>query len=145
MLVCSRPDNIVMREVEVGAFVVGLTAGTQTATLGHSNVEHDLNVSSPIARVGEDKDSVDDNVREVSLTGVGMLLSGKLAEGSSSGVVLDDITRCDNILEAIALSNMSALLALTTDDKDGAVLLSHLPHGSVAADELARLDVALEL
>ena len=130
-----------VRHEEVAAFA----AGAEAATLGHGNVEHDLDVTGPVARVGEDKNGVNDNVGKVSLTGVGVLLRSELAEGSGSRVVLDNIARGDNILEAVALSDVAALLTLTTDNKDGTVLLSHLPHGSVTADELTRLDVALKL
>ncbi|KAI6749244.1 hypothetical protein HG531_008191 [Fusarium graminearum] len=107
MLVSSRPDNVVVGEVERGALVVGLAA--------------------------------------VSLTGVAVLLRGKLAERSGGSVVLDDVAWSHDIFEAIALGNMSTLLAFTTDDKNCAVLLSHFPHGGMAADELARLDITLEL
>jgi hypothetical protein len=145
MLVGSRPDNVVVGEVEGRTLIVGLTAGAKTAALGHGNVEHDLDVAGPVTRVGEDKDSVNGNVCEVSLTGVAVLLGSKLAERSGSSVVLNNVARSYNILEAIALGNMSALLALTTDNKNGAILLSHLPHRGVTADELARFDVTLEL
>jgi hypothetical protein len=145
VLVGGRPNNIVMREVERGALIIGLTAGAETATLGHGNIEHDLDITSPVPRIGKDKHSVNDNICKVSFAGVGMLLRSELTERSGSSVVLDDIARGHDVLEAIALSDVSALLAFTTNNKDGAVLLSHLPHGGVATDELARLDVAVKL
>lgn len=145
VLVGSRPDNIVVREVEGRTLIVGLAAGAKAATLGHGNIEHDLNVTSPVARVGKDEDSVNDNVVEVAVTGVGVLLNGELTERSCGRVVLDDVARGDNVLEAITLGNLAALLALATNNKDSAVGLGHLAHGSVTADELTGLDIALEL
>ncbi|KAI6768239.1 hypothetical protein HG530_006248 [Fusarium avenaceum] len=145
VLVSSRPNNIVVREIEWWALIVGLAAGAETATLGHSNIEHNLDIASPVARIGKYKHSVDDNICKVSFARVGMLLRSELAERSGSSVVLNNVTRGHDVLEAIALSDVSALLAFTTDNKDGAILLSHLPHGSVATDELARLDVAVKL
>lgn len=145
VLVGSRPDNIVVGEVERRTLVESLGSGAEAATLRHGEVEHDLDVAGPVARVGEDEDGIDDTVGEVTLTRVGMLLSGELAERGSGRVVLDDVARSNNVLEAVTLSNEAALLALTANDEDGAVLLSHLPHGGVAADELARLNVALQL
>lgn len=145
VLVGSRPNDVVVGEVEWGTLIEGLAPGTKLATLRHGEVKHDLDITSPVSRISEDKDGIDHDVGEVSLSGVGMLLRSELSEGSGSGVVLDDIARGDDILEAVTLSDLTTLLALTTDDEDGAVLLSHLPHGSVAADELAGLDIALEL
>ena len=145
VLVSGRPDNIVVREVEWRTLVEGLRAGAEDTALGHGNVKHDLNVASPIARVGKDEDSVNGYVVEVALTTVGMLFRSELAEGSGGRVVLDDVAGCDDILEAVTLSNETALFTLTADNKDGAVLLSHFPHGGVAANKLARLDVLLEL
>lgn len=145
VLVSSGPNNIVMGEVEGRTLVVGLATGAEAATLGHGNVEHDLNITSPVARVGEDEDGVNDNVCEIAVSGVAALLVSELAERSGGSVVLDNVTRGHDILEAVALSNMAALLTLASDNKHGSVLLSHLSHGSVATDELTRLDIALEL
>lgn len=134
-----------MGEVEWWAFVKSLAAGSEATTLGHGEIQHDLDIASPISGVGKDEDGVDDNVLKVAGAGVGVLLISQLAEGSGSGVVLDDIARGDDILESVTLSDEAAFLALTTDNKNGAVLLGHLAHGSVATDELARLDIVIEL
>lgn len=145
MLVGSRPDNIVVGEVEGRALVKGLTAGSETTALRHGEIQHNLNVTSPVPGVGKDKDSINDNISEVTLTGVGVLLIRQLPERGGSGVVLDDIARSDNVLEAVALGYLAALFTLATDDEDGAVGVGHLAHRRVAADELAGLNVALEL
>ena len=145
VLVGSRPDDVVVGEVECGTLVEGLAPGSELTTLRHGDVEHDLDITSPVAGIRKDEDSVDGNIVEVSLTRVGMLLGSELAEGSSGRVVLDNIAGSDDVLEAVALSDVSALLALAANDENGAVRLSHLAHGSVAADELAGFDVALEL
>lgn len=145
VLMGSGPDDVVVGEVEGGALAKGLAASAELAALRHGDVEHDLDIARPIARVGKDKDGVNDHVGEVALAGVGVLLGGQLAEGGGVRVVLDDVAGGDDVLEAVALSDVATLLALAADDEDGAVRLGHLPHGSVAADELAGLDVALEL
>lgn len=74
-----------------------------------------------------------------------MLLWRQLAEWSSSRVVLDDVARGDNILKAVALGDVTALLTLTTNDKNSAVGLGHLAHRGVTADELAGLNILLKL
>ena len=145
MLVGSAPHHVVVAEVDGRALVEGLAPGAQAAALGHGKVEHDLNVASPVAGVGKDKDSVDNDVAELAGAGILVLLLGEFAEGSGGRVVLDDVSGSDNILEAVALGDLTALLAFATDDQNGAVGLGHLPHGSVTADELTWLDIALEL
>jgi hypothetical protein len=52
----------------------------------------------------------------VSLSRVGSLLVRQLAEWRSSLIILDDITRSDNISEAIALSDLSTLLSFSAND-----------------------------
>lgn len=145
VLVGSGPDDVVVGEVEWRTLVEGLAAAAEAAALGHGKIKHDLDIARPVAGVGEDEDGVDGDFVEVAGAGVGMLLGSELAEGRGSSVVLDDVAGGNDILEAVALSDLAALLALTANDEDGAVLLSHLSHGSVAADELARLDVLHQL
>lgn len=145
VLVGSRPDDVVVGEVEGRTLVEGLAPCAELATLGHGKVKHDLDVTSPVPRVGKDENSVDDNVGEVTLPRVLVLLGGQLPEGGGGAVVLDDVSGGDNVLEAVTLGDLTTLLTLATDNEDGAVGVSHLAHGSVAADELARLDVALQL
>src|SRR5699024_1001135 len=70
---------------------------------------------------------------------------GELAEGRGGRVGLDDVAGRDHVLEAVALGDVAALLALAADDEDRLVLVGHFPHGRVAADELAGLDVLEEL
>jgi hypothetical protein len=145
VLMSGRPHNIIVGEVEGGALVEGSAARADASTLRHGNVEHDLNVTSPVARVGKDEDGINDDVAKVAVTTGSVLLRSELAERGSGRVVLDDVARSNNISEPVALSNLAALLALTTHDEDGLVLLSHLAHGGVAADKLAGLDITLEL
>jgi len=145
VLVGGGPDDVVVGEVEGRALVHGLAAGAEAAALGHGEVEHDLDVAGPVARVGEDEDGVDDDVVEVAVARVGVLLVGELAEGRGGRVGLDDVAGRDHVLEAVALGDVAALLALAADDEDRLVLVGHFPHGRVAADELAGLDVLEEL
>jgi hypothetical protein len=69
----------------------------------------------------------------------------ELPKGCGIRVGLDDVARSDNVLEAIALSDLSALLALATNDKNSLVFVSHLPHWGVTANELTRRDLDLHL
>lgn len=145
VLVSGRPDDVVVGEVEGRTLVEGIGAGAETAALRHGNVEHDLDIASPVSGVGKDEDGIDGHVGEVALARVGVLLRGELSERGGSGVVLDDIARGNDISEAVAFGNKTAGLTLAADNENGAVLLGHLPHGGVATDELARLDVTLKL
>ena len=145
VLVGSGPDNVVVGEVNGRALVEGLAAGAQLATLGHGEIEHDLDVTGPVAGVGEDEDGINGDVLEVAGTRVLELLIGELAEGSGGSVVLDDVARSDDVLETVTLGDEAALLTLAANNEDRTVGLGHLTHGSVAADELTRLDVNLKL
>jgi len=84
-------------------------------------------------------------VSVVADSGVGALFLGELAEGGGMFVVLDDVAGGDDILEAVALSYLSAFLSFSSYDEHGVVFLDHLSHGGVAADELRRGDFDIEL
>ena len=61
------------------------------------------------------------------------------------GIVLDYVAWRDDILEAIPFSDLSAFLALSTDDEHSLVSLCHFSHRCVSADELAGRDFDVEL
>ena len=52
----------------------------------------------------------------------------------------DDVVGDDNVLEAVLLSDLTALVALTADDEDGLVVLGQGGHGGVGLDELVGVD-----
>ena len=155
-IVRSTPYNVIVREEHWWALVAVLGPGTEVTILGHQEIKNDLLIGSPIARVGKHENSFDLNLGEVACSRVLVFFIGQLAEWSRVLVVLDDISRCDaakslvsaftcfvargnlHILEAVTLSDDAALLALTADDENSLVLLSHLPHGCMPTDELAR-------
>jgi hypothetical protein len=58
---------------------------------------------------------------------------------------LDDIAGRDDIFESISLGHDTALLALAADHQDSVVFLCHITHGGVTANELARVDLEVEL
>lgn len=145
VVVGRRPDDIVVREVNWWALIKGLTQSTDLAALGHCDIEHDLNIAGSVARIREDEDGLDSNVSEVTLARVLELVGRKLAEWCCGRVVLDDIAGRDDILEAVAFSNLTALLAFSTNNQDSLESVGHFPHGSVAADELCGRDFDLHL
>lgn len=145
IVVGSRPNNIVVGEENGRTLVTGLTQCAETAAFRHGKIEHDLDVARPVARVGEDKNSLNDDVGEVTFARVGKLGVGKFSEGSSGAVVLDNIAGSDNVLEAVAFGDLAALLALTSHDEDGVVALSHFPHGCMTTNELRWGNVELHL
>jgi len=74
----------------------------------------------------------------IPLPRVGSLLVRQLAERRRSLVVLDDISRSDNVSEAVTFGDLSALFSFSAHDQHSLVFLNHLSHGSVTTDELCR-------
>jgi hypothetical protein len=144
-IVGCRPHDVVVREEDRRAFVEVLGAGVEHTALGQKQIKNDLLVTSPISAVGEDKDGLDDSGGEVAISRVVPLFFCQLPERCGIRVCLNDVARSDNILETVALSDVSALLALAAHDENGLVLVSHLPHGCVTANELSRRNFDLHL
>lgn len=134
-----------MGEVDRGALIEGFRAGTNASVFGHGEVEDDLLVSGPIAAVCEDEDGIDVDVGEVAGARVFKFFVRQLPEGSGVLVVLDDVAGGRDVLEAVSLRDLPALLSLAADDQDSLVFLRHFPHWRVAADELAGGDLHVEL
>lgn len=134
-----------MREVDRRALVKGLGASADPSILGHENVEDDLLVTRPVPAVSEDEDSLDIDLAEVPIARVSIFLFRQLAERGGILIRLDDVSRRDDILEAVAFRDDAALLTLATDDEDSVVFLSHFSHGRVSADELPWRDFQLQL
>ncbi len=113
-------------------------AGAQSTILTHTEIENDLGVAGPISAVGKDEHCFDFDLAIVAFDRVLELLLGQLPEWGGVFVILYDISRSDDVFEPIALGNGATFLAFTTDNKDGMVLLGHIPHRCVATDELSR-------
>ena len=94
-VVRGAPDDVVVREEERRALVEVRGACPQPPLLRHQQVEDDLLVRRPVARVGEDEDGVDFDVGEVARARTGELVACELAEGRRVLVVLDDVAWCD--------------------------------------------------
>lgn len=134
-----------MGEVDGGPLVKGLAAGGQASALGHGEIQHDLDVAGPVTGVGKHKDGINDYFVKIADARVGMLFGCELSERRGSSIVLDDVTGGDNILKAVALGNLAAFFSFAANDEHGTIDLGHFSHGSVAADELTRLDILQEL
>lgn len=139
------PHNVVMRKVNWRSFIERLRPGSQPTVLAHAKVQDNLRISCPISAVGKHKDRLDLNLAIIPTLGVLEFFIGEFAERCCVLVVLDNVSGSDDVLEAVALGHGSTLLAFTTDNQDGFVLLGHLPHGSVSTDELARGNFHLKL
>ena len=100
-----------------------------------------------MAEVGVDihKNGFDLSVSIITFPRIGLLFSGKLAEGCCGLVVLDDVAWGDDIFKAIALGYLSAFLAFTSNNKNGVVFLDHLSHWRVPTDKLCRGNFNVEL
>lgn len=54
------------------------------------------------------------------------LFVSQFSKGCSMAVVLDDVSKCDDVLEAVPFGDMPAFIALASYDKHRLVLFSHL-------------------
>jgi hypothetical protein len=135
--VLAGAQQITLGEVDGDTLADGVLGdGTETAVLGLQKVDDDLHVGSVVARVGEDHDGVDVDLGEVARARGGTLLISEDAEGSDRGVPSDDVVGDNNVLEAVLFSDLTALVAFTTNDEDSAVVLGKSSHGGVRLDEL---------
>lgn len=143
--VLGGAQHVALGEVDGDALGDGvLGAGSELAVLGLEEVHDDLDVGGVVTAVGEDHDGFDVDLAEVAGTGSLALLIGEDAVWGDGGVPGDDVVGDDNVLEAVLLGNLTALVALTTDDEDGLVVLGQGTHGSVRLDELLGRDGVVE-
>jgi hypothetical protein len=139
--VLGRAEKIALGEVDGNALSNGvLSDGAETTVLCAKDIHDDLHVGSIVSRVREDHDGLDADLGEVTGTRGGALLLSEDAVGSNGRVPGDNVVGDDDVAEAVLLSDLTAAVTLTTDDKDGAVVLSQSTHGSVRLDELVGLD-----
>lgn len=139
--VLGGAQQITLGEVDgdtLGDGVLGL--GVEETVLGQEQVHDDLHVGGVVAGVGEHQDGLDVDLGEVPWPGGGTLLVGEDSVRGNGRVPGDDVVGDDNVLEAVLLGDLSALVALTTDHDDGVVVLGQGRHGRVGLDELVRLD-----
>ena len=131
------PHDVVMREEDGRALVKMRRPRSQPAALRHEQVKDDLLVARPVAAVSKDENGLDLDLIEVASARVGPLLSRQLAERRRVRVILDNVAWCHHVAEAVALSHVSTFFTLAAHDEHRVVLLGHLPHRCVPANELA--------
>jgi len=136
--VLGRAEEISLGEVDGDALRDGiLGARAEDTILGLEEIHDDLEISGVVTRVGEDQDGIDLDLVEVAGVGRGALLGGEeLLQGGDGGVPGVDVVGHDDILEAVLLGDLAALVLLATDDQDSVVVLSQRRHGGVRLDEL---------
>lgn len=117
-----------------------LGPGVETAVLGLQQVHDDLHVSRVVAAVTEDENGLDVDLGEVTGSRGGPLGVGEDPVGGDGRVPGNNVVRHDDVLEAVLLSDLAALVALTTHDDDGLVVLGQGGHGCVRLDELVGVD-----
>jgi hypothetical protein len=96
-VVRSAPNDVVVGEEDWWALIKVLRSRAETAVLGHQQVENDLLVRRPVARVGKDEDGLNVDLGEVASAGVLVLLRCQCAERRRVLVILDNIARGDTV------------------------------------------------
>jgi hypothetical protein len=143
--VLGRAEQISLGEVDGDALRDGvLGLGVEAAVLRLEQVHDDLHVSSVVARVGEYHDGVDVALGEVAGVGGLAFLLGEDSVRGDGGVPGDDVVGDNDVLEAVLLGDLAALVALTTYDEDSLVVLGQSTHGSMRLDELLSGDGVVE-
>jgi hypothetical protein len=143
--VLGGAQEIALGEVDGNALRDGvLGLGMEAAVLGLQEIHDDLHVGGVVARVGEDHDGVDVHLGEVAGVGCLALFLGEDAVRSDGRVPGNDVVRNNDVLEAVLLGNLAALVALTTNDEDSLVVVGKSTHGSVRLDELLGGDRVVE-
>lgn len=143
--VLSGAEHVTLGEVDGDTLADGVLGhGVETAVLGSQQIDDDLHVGGVVAGVGEDHDSLNVDLGEVARAGGGTLLIGEDAVRGDGRVPCDDIVGDDNVLEAVCLSDLTTLVALTANNEDGLVVVGQSPHGGVGLNELVDADGALD-
>lgn len=134
-------QKVTLGEVDGDALGDGvLGPGVEAAVLGLQQVHDNLHVSRVVAAVAEDEDGLDVDLGEVPGARGGPLSVSEDPVGGDGRVPADNVVGHDNVLEAVLLRDLAALVALATDDQDGLVVLGQGRHGCVGLDELVGVD-----
>lgn len=139
--VLSRTKQVTLGKVNgdaLGERILGL--GVQEAVLGLQEIHDDLHVGGIVAGVGEDHDGVDAVLREVERVGGLALLVREDAVWCDRWVPGDNIVGYHNVLETVLLSDLTAAVSLSANNKDGLVVLSQSTHGRVGLNKLLCAD-----
>ena len=143
--VLGGAEHVTLGEVDGDALGDGvLGPGSETAVLGLEKVHDDLDVGSVVTAVGEDHDGFDVGLAEVARAGGLALLLGEDTVGSNGRVPGNNVVGDNNVLETVLLSDLTALVALTTNNENRLVVLSQGTHGGVRLDELLGGDGVVE-
>ena len=141
----SRAQHVTLREVDGDALGDGVrSTGSELAVLRLEKVHDDLDVGGVVAAVREDHDGFNVDLAEVARAGSRALLIGEDTVRGDGRVPGNDVVGDNNVLEAVLLSDLTALVALSTDNEDGLVVLGQGTHGSVRLDELLGRDGVVE-
>ena len=131
-------EQIALGEVDwdaVGQWVLSL--GAEDTSIREKEINDDLEVGSVVAGVGEDKDGVDLDLGEVLWSGSGLLLlSPELLEWRDVWIGGVDVVWNNDVLESVGLGDLTALVLLSSYNKDSLVVLAESGHRSVRLDEL---------
>src|SRR5215471_13507605 len=128
-----RPNDVIVGEVDRRAFAESFRPCANTSVLGHAQVKDDLLIASPVPTIRKHEDGLDIDVLKFTDPGVPMFLIRQLTERCSMVVVLNNISRSDNIPKSVVLGNLPTFLSFATHNKYGSIFLSHFPHWRVAA------------
>lgn len=144
-LVVGREDQVTLGEVDRDAVGDGVLGTSQhLAVVSEQQIDDQLEVGLVVARVGEDKDSVELDLGEVAGLGLGAVLLCEHSPGRDGRVPSEDILGVDNVLEAVVLSDLADFLAFTTTNQNSVVVFRQGLHGGVGLDELVGGDGRFE-
>ncbi|KXT13383.1 hypothetical protein AC579_9086 [Pseudocercospora musae] len=130
--VLSWAEQVTLREVDRDSLRDWvLSTRVQSSVLRLQQVHDDLDVGCVVAGVGEAHDGVDVGLGEVSWAGCGTLGVSEDSVWSDCWVPGYDVVWHNNVLKAVLLGNLSAAVALTTDNEDSVVVLSKSTHRCV--------------
>ena len=139
--VFGRAEEVALREVDgyaLGGWIFG--DGVQAAVFGAEEIHDYLEIGTVVAGIGEDKDGIDIDLREVPRVGGGDLLGGELGERRDRGIPGDDVVGDDDVVKAVGFGDLLAFFSFTANDKNGIVIFFKCRHGGVRLDELVGRD-----
>lgn len=139
--VLAGAQQVTLGEVNGDALGDGvLGAGAEDTSLGLQEIHDDLHVGGVVARVTEDEDGLNVDLAEVTRPRGRTLLVGEDTVRRDRRVPGNNVVGHDNVLEAVLLGDLSALVALTTNHEHRLVVFRKSRHGSVRLDELVDVD-----
>lgn len=108
-------------------------------------IENDLLVACPVSAISEYKDGLDFDLAIIPRSWMFKIFFHQFSEERCVGIIFDDVSWRNNILEAIILGNSSALFAFAAHYEDCFVSFCHFSPRCVSADELTGRDFNAKL